>query len=362
MAEPTHRTQEWFRLQANSCGRLGSPFYAGLLERCADRIASGDATLRAVLAGHEDDPGPSALALRLMGAVHRLVLDGAAQALAATYPSVGGNGSVEQAWPAFVAVLDQHAAAIRASLEHAPQTNEVGRSASLIGGLLRLAEDTGLPIRLREIGSSAGLNLRADHFAVSVGGVHLAGPVGSPVQLADAWEGPLPPMVPLEITDRWGSDISPIDPTHDDGARRLLSYVWPDQTARFERLRGAIEVSRTVPALVERMDAPTAVRALDLARGQVTVLWHSIMWQYLSRADKDAVLALLDELGGEATESAPLAHLSLEPRRRSTGSEHENLVVLRTWPSGHAVVLGSAPAHGVPVRWEPPTVWSQADR
>jgi hypothetical protein len=38
--------------------------------------------LYGVLSGHEDDPGASALALRLMGAVHRIVLRGDAPELA----------------------------------------------------------------------------------------------------------------------------------------------------------------------------------------------------------------------------------------------------------------------------------------
>jgi hypothetical protein len=59
-----------------------------------------------VLRGHEDDPGESVLALRLMGAVHRLVLRGDAPALAAHYRSVGGHPG--EAWPAFADVLRDH--------------------------------------------------------------------------------------------------------------------------------------------------------------------------------------------------------------------------------------------------------------
>ena len=65
---------ELFRTQARACGELGSPMYAELLERAADDLAAGGVTAE-VLAGHEDDPGPSALALRLAGSVHRLVLE-----------------------------------------------------------------------------------------------------------------------------------------------------------------------------------------------------------------------------------------------------------------------------------------------
>ena len=49
-------------------------------------------------------------------------------------------------------------------LDQPPQTNEVGRSAELIGGLLLFDREFGLPVRLFEIGTSAGLNLRAEHY------------------------------------------------------------------------------------------------------------------------------------------------------------------------------------------------------
>ena len=65
-----------FRAQAAACLELGSPLYAGLIGRLADDLEARGPT-RAVLRGHESDTGPSALALRLMGAVHRLVLDSA---------------------------------------------------------------------------------------------------------------------------------------------------------------------------------------------------------------------------------------------------------------------------------------------
>ena len=74
-----------------------------------------------------------------MGGVHRLVILGRAPGLAWFYPSVGGEGDPEDAWPAFRAVLDEHRDELRAGLDQPPQTNEVGRAAALIGGLLHVA-------------------------------------------------------------------------------------------------------------------------------------------------------------------------------------------------------------------------------
>lgn len=73
------------RRQALGCQRSGSPLYGTLLERLAADTEAGGPGLD-LLQGHELDPPGSALALRLMGAVHRLVLSGSLPELAAHYP------------------------------------------------------------------------------------------------------------------------------------------------------------------------------------------------------------------------------------------------------------------------------------
>ena len=79
-----------FRRQADWCARLGSTLYHLLLLHCADDCQK-EGKLRDLLLGHENDPEEWALPLRLMGAVHRLVLEGRAQELSRFYPSAGGT-------------------------------------------------------------------------------------------------------------------------------------------------------------------------------------------------------------------------------------------------------------------------------
>ena len=351
MADPG-RMVALVREQAEGCAALGSPLYAFLLQRIADDIeASGPAY--DVLRGHEDDPGPSALALRLMGGVHRLVLERRAPALALTFPSVGGTGDPDAAWAALREVLAAHRDELRRSLERAPQTNEVGRSAALIGGLLHLTADHDRPLRLVEIGASAGLNLRADLFRVELTDGRSVGPATSPVVLRDPWRGPPPPWRDrLDVVERLGCDVAPLDTTTTEGRLRLMSYVWPDQLSRLERLRGALQLAAEVPASLEAVGAATFLDRLALQDGTTTVVWHSIMWQYLDHAERARVAARLDELGAQATDRAGFAHLALEPRRLTPGAPHEVLVVLRTWPGGADQVLGRAEPHGLPTTWE----------
>src|SRR6202012_4596590 len=100
--------------------------------------------------------------------------------------STGGTWDAAAAWPRITAAATSHAEALRASLGHPPQTNEVGRAAGLVGGLLRINHEFGFSIRLFEIGSSAGLNLRADHYRYAHNGGQW-GPAESPVTIQDAW-------------------------------------------------------------------------------------------------------------------------------------------------------------------------------
>ena len=354
---------EVVREQAASCAEHGSPLYGVLLARLADDVEAGGPGAQ-VLAGHEDDAVDSALALRLAGAVHRVALEGRAPRLAAHYPSTGGDGDAEAAWPAFRAVLADALEEVRAGLAGAPQTNEVGRCAGLLPAVLLASRDTSgpqgpLPVRLVEIGTSAGLNLRSDAYRYQVGdgpGAPGWGPPGSPVVLDPAWEQAPPWLASspqaLDVVERLGADLHPLDPTSEEGALTLTSYVWPDQAQRLARLRGALEVARSVPARVVRTSAADLLEGLELTEGVLTVVQHSVVWQYVSAPEQQRVRARLRELGRGASAARPLAHVAVEPHQHAPGRPGAFLVTLRTWPGGEEQVLGEARPHGIPVTWE----------
>lgn len=337
------------RLQSQACAELGSAMYGELLERVADDV-DADGVFAGILAGHEHDPVRQALPLRLLGGLHRLVLDGRAPTLRRWYPSTGGCWDAEAAWPEITRVVVERADMLRAALDQPPQTNEVGRSAALIGALLILSRRFGLPVRLFEIGCSAGLNLRADHYRYRYAGGQW-GPADSPVTIDDAWRGSVPAAAALQIVERRGYDIAPVDATSRDGELTLLSYVWPDMTVRLDRLRGAIRVARRIPARLLRRRAADAVAELDVAPGTVSVLWHSIMWQYLSRDEQHAVTSGIDALAAQAADESPFVHLTLEPHRRTPDAPVEFLVRARSWPDGADDVLAICSPHGPPVTW-----------
>src|SRR5262249_40092293 len=134
-----------------------------------------------------DGPFEAAYHLRLLGGIHRMVLAGDLPALAAHFPSTGGDGDAAAAWPHIEALLDDPPGPLQDALARPVQTNEVGRACSLAGGLAVIARDTKLPLRLLEIGSSAGLNLRLDRYRYEANGATW-GDAASPVRFVDLWD------------------------------------------------------------------------------------------------------------------------------------------------------------------------------
>ena len=292
----------------------------------------------AVLRGHEGDPGPSALALRLMGAVHRLVLSGEAPALARHYPSAGGRPG--DAWPAFLELVRERRDQLRELVEDPVQTNETGRCAALLGGFLEIARSTRLPLRVLEVGASAGLNLRFDHYRYELGNRRW-GPAESPVVIRARVRGEPPLDAPLRVASRAGCDMRPVDPLTDEGRLTLAAYIWPDQVERHERLRAALAVAQDVDVKVERagaadwIDARLAEPAPDVA----TVVVHSVVMQYLPSDELDRFERALQQAPGI------VARLGME------GADELTDLRLTLWPGGTERLLARAGYHGDPVVW-----------
>jgi hypothetical protein len=193
--------------QAEACRGLGSPFTAHLCQRLA-AILDDTTVLGRAVCGWTMDPVDSALALRLCGALHMTVRAGRAPALARLYPPVTEMGA-----PLDTALRDTiaaHGDDLAGLLDSAPQTNEVARSAVLLGGLLTIAAQTGLPLALNEIGASAGVNLHPDCYRYDLGAGRGWGPPDAPLTIPCDWRGDCPPLdVLLRIVSRAGAAILP---------------------------------------------------------------------------------------------------------------------------------------------------------
>ncbi len=342
MPEATERLAIRLRRQAAWCAELDSPLYSSLLESAADDLELAG-PVRAVLEGFQEEPGSAALALRLMGAVHRLVLDDTLPELAAHYPSTGGDGDPTTTWPVFRQALIDHRAEVRALLGSGCQTNEVGRSAALVGGFLEAAHRAGLTLRILEIGASAGLNLRWDRYRYeSAAGAW--GDDASPVRFTHSYVVPPPLNRHATVVQRMGCDLHPIDPTSDAGALALRSFIWADQLGRLALLDGAIEIAREMPAVVEQADAADFLQR-ELSRqvpDVATVVFHSVFLQYVDEAGRRRIEGVISEARRSAGRDSPVFHLRLEP-----GMTVEARFEIRLDDE----LLGTSLAHGTGVRW-----------
>ena len=181
-------------LQAGFCEALGSPFTARVLRMLrVDVAANGE--VADLVASFRQEPKAAALALRVAGAFHARALDNPEGALGEHYPTCGGDGGRGLSDEAFRAILIDDLRANRSHydgyLESPPQTNEVGRSAVMVGGYFTIAGETGLPLDVCEIGASAGLNLGFDQFFYQLGASRFGDP-SSAVHLMPEWRGEAP--------------------------------------------------------------------------------------------------------------------------------------------------------------------------
>ena len=336
-----------FARQALACELLGSPFNARVCRLLGERL-DDTSSFGARVLGWQGHPQNDALPLRAAGGFHALKRQGD-EGLAAAYPP--NEADDETLWRALDKAIADHDAFLTRFLDSAPQTNEVSRSSAILGGMLHIAKRAGLPLDVYEIGASAGLNLGFDAYGYELGNASW-GEAASAVQIASEWQGALPPLdAELRVASRKGSDLNPLDASDAVLRERLLSYIWPDQTARLARIEAALAATARAGTSIEKADAGAWVeREFGLAgeTGKARVLMHTIMWQYLPGATQSRIEAAMARAGAAATKDAPVAWLWVEQDEKDKASA---CVRLRMWPEGTDEELGRADFHGRWVRW-----------
>lgn len=319
----------------------GSPTAALILTAVMDDLAAGGilATVLPRSARFGSLPG-----LRIMAAVHGLALQRRAPTVAMFLPTLGGRTptSVRDSAAFARAVVDAlaaHPIELADAMDRTPQTNETGRAALLRCALSR--EDPTRPVRLFELGASAGLNLRADLL---------------PGQAA-LEAGALPPVV-----ERVGCDLNPVDCTTTAGRTLLSSYVWVDDVDRFGRLAAAMDIAAREPAELVQADAADFVAGLVLEPGTTTVVWHSAMWVYLTAETQQLICSALAGLGQRATPAMPLVHVSWEWADDDAAGFS---LVVRRWDGGPASgrprLLATGMSHGRDVVLTEPERWLEGE-
>jgi hypothetical protein len=359
---PDDEVIDALRRQSVSCEHLGSPVWGSVLRGLADRAdeRSADGARIAVLVHRLGElstrPIHDAVPLRLLGALHRLALAGRAPRLARHLASCGGSWLGDDLTSDVLDAIDDRPDDIELGLRRNVQTNEVGRAAVLAAGFSEIARRTTLPLRTLEVGASAGLLSCWDRFSFETGATRTGDPTAAMRFDASWYVPPVPLLEPNAIViDRAASDIAPFDPTDPEQRLTMLSFVWPDQVERRERLLLALEVLGRIRAeegfVVDQADAGTwaTERLAEPVAGTATVVFHTIVWQYLPEGTRARLRAAIARRAATATPDAPVAWMRMEPATPN----HADLRL--DWWDGHSDrsdhVLAEVGYHGRGVRW-----------
>lgn len=334
-------------LQAASCEHLGSSVYAALLRGLRldyERLG----ITRELLADRFDRPVHDAVALRLLAGLHAIVLRGAAPRLAGHFPSTGGTPGHDLI-DAALATMREHREELAGSLDKTVQTNEVGRSVVLLALSHWL---TGLGVDafdLIEIGASAGLNLNFDRYGARAGSLTF-GDKDSPLFFGEDWFDGIPslPVSGARVVDRTGVDPDPIDALAHDGGLRLQSFLWPDQHDRRERLAAALAILREHPTRVECASADRWIESrAATAPVRCTVVYHSIVWQYMGAEVQNRMRNALASWGSVSSAAAPLVWARMEP----AGAVADVRATVWSGSESTEMLLAEVGYHGRGLRW-----------
>lgn len=333
--------------QADHAAKNGAPATARVV-RAQLALLGGETETGRSLATWPGKPLKDALPLRLAGGFHHLVLSGAETRLSAVYR---GELTDQAAIDALVAdITCKHDGALLPWLDGPPQTNEAGRSASIMAALLWLSPRLGPRFEMNELGASAGVNTMIERYFYDLGGTRV-GPESSPMRIVPEWRGPPPQPAPVEITAIQGCDCEPVNLADPAAALRLKSYVWAEVTQRLARIEAAIALAAQQPPLVTQMDAGEWVDqrlAAPQDADTTRAIYHSIVWQYLPAETRTGIEAAMARAGAAADANRRLAWIMLETNRQTFAHE----LTVRFWPGGeNAVQLGAAHAHGAWVEW-----------
>ncbi len=256
----------------------------------------------------------------LFAAVQYLLFEEPEEELARWYVSIDGVEArpPETAGPPFTAFcLRRRDALVELLRTKLVQTNVVKRAAALRLGLAHVARRTDGPITLIEIGASAGVLLAVDRYRYRLAG-RIWGRPDSPIEIATDWRATpdtLPDLDRLStIAERFGIDLSPMDPRDPAGRRWLRALVWPGNDAEWMLLERALDLVVDDPPRVIAGDAIEILPRLpsaDLASGGPLVVFHAATRAHLPIDRREAFDQAIRELGRDR----PLFWLSLEGTR-----------------------------------------------
>jgi hypothetical protein len=116
-----------------------------------------------------------------------------------------------------------------------------------------------------------------------------------------------------------------------------------------------MEIAQRLSITPDADDAADWIKAKleNRAKDALTVIYHSVFFQYPPQAVRDAITLAIETEGVRATPEAPLAWLRFEPggilghAQKGAGM----ILELIEWPSGRKRILADLDPHGRFVHW-----------
>ncbi len=335
-----------FRKQAAFCRKRGAAFTAAVVDAAGDELSAENKSFWKFISDFEGDPHKGALALRIAGALHALVLKERGGALGPIYAKPDIVPDAPDLRNAMTPLFENERDVFKSYVAGAPQTNEINRASALLFGFSFIAKQTGLALDLYEAGASAGLLLCWDRFRYDYGNFQWG--AGETTIHSELNGGFIPALhEDISVDSRRGCDLNPLDLSDPETVLRMKSFIWPEERGRhalFDQARG--QVTAIKPRL-EKADALSWIEALldDLNPNRASVFYHSVFAPYLSDADIAALSELMETAGRSATAAAPLAYLRFEPEE--IDGSFEFFLDLKIWPGGENRRLLRAHPHGL---------------
>ena len=153
----------------------------------------------------------------------------------------------------------------------------------------------------------------------------------------------------IEIAARAGCDLFPVSIGEAEARRALEAWVWGDMSERRARLRAALSIADKAPPQLVRADAAgwVAAQIMNRPRGQVTVLYHSLVWPYLDVSQRMAIESSFAQAGETVTPDTPLGWLKMDHDHiRSFSHLSYRLWTGENGPDGEHVFIGPCNPHG----------------
>ncbi|MCA0983207.1 DUF2332 domain-containing protein [Halobacillus yeomjeoni] len=287
----SNRFIEFARLECDG----SSPLYKAL----SMEVGSDPDLLELCSNAKEGQPVPNLL----FGAVHYL-LHNSHHPLRRYYKSlVESPLQEEDAFPHFKDFCRQYENEIQNLLKtKRVQTNEVRRCAYLYPVFCHIHEQTGAPLSMIEIGSSAGLQMLWDHYCYSYGDGQSYGNPHSPVHLAsEVRRGSRPHFRKGSppVASRVGIDLHISDLMDPEQCLWLKALIWPEHEERRVLFEQAVDqFKKHSPRLLEGDGlALLKEEASHAPEGSVLCIYHTHVANQMPEFVKEKLLKTIQEIG-----------------------------------------------------------------